>query len=157
MGWRRANMSLGSHDWRMRRARSRIQRSARRALALNRRGEVRTDGLRLRTLRNRLEIEWGARDVHPWDRDLSACDRAQLFAEQCLEDVNSVLERLFENLPEIDVIEFKVIALDSSCSILSGVVTRSAVDEADAKSAGMRLKQLGVRFRLVNWQFQPLT
>ncbi len=73
------------------------------------RGEVRSDGLSLNHLRNRLEIEWRAREIHPWDRDLPAIRVAQLFAEQCLDDANAALERLFSSLPEIAVIEFKVI------------------------------------------------
>ena len=42
------------------------------ALALNKRPrEVRRDGLSLSQFCNRLQIEWRARDVHPWDRDRS--------------------------------------------------------------------------------------
>ncbi len=149
-------MSRNGENGRERYARWRIRRRVRKALALNRRGEVRADGLLLKCFDNRLEIEWFARDVHPWDRDLPACEKARLFAEQCLEDANAAIERLFCELSEIDVIQFKVIDPKSFSSILSGIVTRNAARAADATSAGMKLKQLGVRFRLVDWHFEPL-
>src|SRR5262245_31641909 len=54
------------------------------ALALHRRGEVRSDGLTLENVRNHLEIRWRARDIHPWDRDrdLSSYERETAFAQQ---------------------------------------------------------------------------
>jgi hypothetical protein len=144
-------------EWR---SRSRIRRLRRRvieALALHKRGEVRSDGLSLSHYRNRLEIAWRARDIHPWDRDLASERAAQLFAEQCLADADAALERLFAALPEIDVIEFKVFQASSKAPILGGTVLREEVVAANALSPGMRLKQLGVSYRLRNWRFGPLT
>ena len=126
------------------------------ALALNQRGEARPDGLSLNHLQDRLQIEWRARQVHPWDRDLPAARTAQLFAEQCLDDTNAALERLFSWLLDIDVIEFKVTHPVSGDLILSGSVTRFEARTVRAHSSGMRLKQLGVSYRLRNWQFEPL-
>src|SRR5262245_45815366 len=79
------------------------------ALALHRRGEVRSDRLALETVCNRLEIRWRARDIHPWDRDLPDHERQILFADQALADTEAAIVRLFERLPEVDVIELGVL------------------------------------------------
>lgn len=117
---------------------------------------MRPDGLSLNHLRNSLEIEWRAREIHPWDRNLPAIHVAQLFAEQCLDDANAALERLFLSIPEIEVIEFKVIGPETSAPILTGSVSRREVMTVNAMSSGMRLKKLGVKYHLNNWHFEPL-
>jgi hypothetical protein len=137
-------------------ARRRIQRRVIRALALSKRREARSDGLSLSHFENRLQIEWRARQVHPWDRDLPPARVARLFAEQCLKDADAALEGLFATLPEIDVIEFKMLEPNSGASILSGTVKRTESMAIRAPSSGMRLKQLGVTYRLQNWRFEPL-
>ncbi len=137
-------------------ARRRLHRRVIRALALNKRGEARSDGLSLSHFQNRLQIEWRAREIHPWDRDLPLARVTRLFAEQCLRDADAALKRLFATLPQIDVIEFKMLDPNSGASILSGTVTRSESMNVRAASSGMRLKQLGVRYRLQNWRFEPL-
>ncbi len=134
----------------------RLRRRVIKALALNQRGEARSDGLSLNHFQDRLKIEWRAREVHPWDRDFPAVRTAQLFAEQCLDDTNAALERLFADLPEIDVVEFKVTHPISGAPILSGSVARFEARTVRAHSSAMRLKQLGVVYRLQNWQFEPL-
>jgi len=96
------------------------------ALALHRRGEVRRDGLTLIQSSHRLEIEWRARDIHPWDRGCDAAERELLFSEQSLADTDAAIARLFRKLPEIDVIAFKVLRPDSGDRILAGTVERSA-------------------------------
>lgn len=140
-------------NWRAHFAHRRLRRRVIKALALNMRGEVRPDGLSLNHLRNEIHVEWRAREIHPWDRDLSPIRIAQLFAEQCLDDANAALERLFSALPEIEVIEFKVIEPESSAPILTGSVTRREAFAVSAVSSGMRLKKLGVKY---NWHFEPL-
>jgi hypothetical protein len=135
--------------------RGRARRRALKALALNR-NEARTDGLSLTHLRNRLEIEWRARDIHPWDRGVSSSRAAQLFAEQCLRDVNAAVERLFDSFAEVDVIELKVFDPSSGAPILLGTVIRAETHKAKSPSPGMKLKQLGVNYRLNNWRFEPL-
>jgi hypothetical protein len=57
---------------------------------------------------------------------------------------------------EIDVIEFTMLEPNSGARILSGAVTRSEAMSVKAPSSGMRLKQLGVTYRLQNWRFEPL-
>ncbi len=150
-------MSGNRENWRAHYARWRFRRRVKSALALHKRGEVRPDGLVLDRLEHRLQIQWNARDVHPWDRHLPADERAHLFAEQCLEDADAAIDRLFAEFPEIDLIEFQVIDPASTCSILSGSVRRGPVELADHASAGMKLKQRGVRFRLIGWRFEPLS
>jgi hypothetical protein len=137
-------------------ARRRFRRHVLRALALNKRGEARSDGLLLNNFDNRLQIEWQAREVHPWDRDLPRSHLRQLFAEQCLRDADAALQRLFATLAEIDVIQFKMLDPDSGALILSGTVTRQESMNLRSQSSAMRLKQLGVTFRLQNWRFEPL-
>ena len=144
-------------EFRSRQGAARFRRRVVKALALHKRGEVRSDGLSLSCCRNRLEVAWHARDIHPWDRDLPPERAAQLFAEQCLEDAGAALERLFLSPPEIDVIEFKVLQKDSTKPILGGTVTRAEAKTASSSSPGMKLKQLGARYRLRNWRFEPLT
>jgi hypothetical protein len=97
-----------------------------------------------------------AREVHPWDRDLPERRIAHLFAVQCLDDTSAALERLFSELAEIDIIEFKVMHPVSNVLIVLGSVARLETRTVKANSTGMRLKQLGVTYRLRDWQFEPL-
>ena len=69
----------------------RCRRGMERALALHLRGEVRKDGLRLKKLSTRLEIEWWARDIHPWDRHEAPDQRAWLFFRQSLSDTEAAI------------------------------------------------------------------
>jgi hypothetical protein len=43
-----------------------------------------------------------------WDRDLSEQKQAEVFARQCLEDVDTAMSRLFKSIPEIDILEVVV-------------------------------------------------
>jgi hypothetical protein len=49
------------------------------ALEVNRRAGIRNDGLSLKRMRNRLEVEWQAREIHPWDQGLAPEQAAQRF------------------------------------------------------------------------------
>jgi hypothetical protein len=119
-----------------------------RALALHQRGEVRSDGLQLTSARTTLNIEWLARDIHPWDRDMSAEKAEQLFAEQCLNDTNAAIARLFTELPVLDAIELRVKRSPGQPPLLSGVVHRSSLRQTGDCSIGMRLRSLGLTFRM---------
>src|SRR5690349_9206072 len=134
----------------------RLRRRVLWALALNRVGQARTDGLSLSYLSNHLEVQWRACEVHLWERDLPPARVAQLFVEQCLDDTSAALERLFSALPEIDIIEFKVTHPASRAPIVSGSVMRLEIQNAKACSSDMRLKQLSVTYRSHDWQFEPL-
>jgi hypothetical protein len=136
----------------------RYQRSLNRALALHLRGEVRRDGLTLTRACNHLEIQWHARDIHPWDRDVQPERHALLFAEQTLADTEAVIFRLFEALPQVDVIKLGVIGLGSDPPIISGTVHRSTLSTVrrGLMSVGMRLRDLGVSYHLAGWPYESL-
>jgi hypothetical protein len=127
----------------------RYHRRIKRALGLHLRGEARRDGLTLDNVSNHLEIRWRARDIHPWDRHLAGCESDVMFAEQALDDTEAAVFRLFERLPEVDVIELSVLEPGSEILIAAGTVHRSDLDEARPHllSVGMRLREVGVRYR----------
>jgi hypothetical protein len=77
-----------------------LRRSIRKALALNR-FEVRPDGLSSEGISFRLAISWRARQIHPWDTDLTADRKALRLVEQTFCDTQSALARLFTALPEL--------------------------------------------------------
>src|ERR1700730_1751470 len=96
-------------------------RRIRKALALHLRGEARRDGLTVDKLSSHLEIRWRARDIHPWDRSLtSRYEREVMFAEQALADTETAVFRLFENLPEVAVVELSVLEPKSEILIAEG-------------------------------------
>lgn len=129
------------------------------ALALNRKKEVRPDGLGLKMFHNKLQVEWRARKVHPWDKDtgLSRRQLSQRFVRQCLDDTSNAIEQLFLRLPEVESIDFKVIDPESSAPILCGLVRREEVERVGEMPAGMKLRTLGATYRLNNSTFEPLT
>jgi hypothetical protein len=135
----------------------RYRRKIERALALYLRGEVRRDGLKLKRLSNRLEIEWWARDIHPWDRNDSPDRRAWLFFRQCLADTEAAVMRLFQALPQVDVITLTVLERNSESVIMSGTVDRCAAEPDAELSVGMRLWQRGIRYHSDGSQFEPLS
>jgi hypothetical protein len=134
----------------------RLRRKVIGALEVNRRAGVRNDGLSLKRMHNRLEVEWQARGIHPWDQGLPPEREAQKFVEQCLEDVDAALSRLFATLPDTDEIELRVLDPTSAKPIVAGTVTRAQAAAASAGSVGMKLKSLGLVYRLANWQFESL-
>jgi hypothetical protein len=143
--------------WFRRPARWWFGRRVAKALALNQRGEARPDGLALERFQNRLQIEWRARQVHPWDQGLTGSREAKLFAQQCLEDTSAAIDRLFQKLPEIESIDFTVLDPESSATIVQGAVTRTEAKIGKSPSGGMRVRNLGARYRLSNWRFEPLS
>ena len=120
-----------------------FRRKIRNALALQRRVEARSDGLELHRVSSRLEISWYARATHPWDRDASV-DSTRLI-EQCAKDAEAAISRLFQTLPEIDVIAATVLDRQSGAVIMEGTVYRSSL-EVTAASTRMRLVNWGMRF-----------
>jgi hypothetical protein len=126
------------------------------ALEVNRRAGIRNDGLSLKSMRNRLEVEWQAREIHPWDQGLPPGQTAQQFVQQCLEDVDAAISRLFATLPDTDEIVLRVLDPTSGNPIVAGTVTRTEAAGASAGSVEMKLKSLGLVFRLANWQFESL-
>ena len=133
-----------------------IKRRVNRALALPLRGGVANDILMLKQLFVHLRVEWFARDVHPWDRDLSKERQAELFTQQCLEDVDSAIPRLFKELPEIDEIEIRVLDRESNAQIITGVINRENARASAGLSLGMRLNALGINYRRCNLRLEPI-
>jgi len=127
----------------------RYHRCIKQALALHLRGEVRRDGLMVDNVSSHLEIKWRARDIHPWDRHLSRYETELMFAEQALADTEAAVFRLFERLPQIDVIELSVLEPKSETRIATGTVHRSDLNAARPHllSVGIRLREVGITYR----------
>lgn len=117
----------------------RYHRCIRQALALHLRGEARRDGLTVDNVSSRLDIRWRARDIHPWDRHRARYEREVIFAE---------VVRLFERLPQIDVIDLSVVEPASETLIAAGTVHRSDLSAPRPRlsSVGMRLREVGIRY-----------
>src|ERR1700733_8305740 len=136
----------------------RYRRDIDRALALHLRGEFRRDCLNPINLTTRLQIEWRARDIHPWDRGiLSPGQRAEAFVEQSLADTEAAIQRLFEALPQVDVIAVRVLDRTSDSVIISGTVSRLRASARDENlSVGMQLLYLGLSYHSAGSLFEPL-
>ena len=137
-----------------------LQRLVVKALKLKPRGGVANDVLVLNKVSGQLHLEWRARDVHPWDRDLPPGRQAELFLEQALQDTDAAILRLFQTLPEIDQIEIRVLdAYDSTKVILEGTVAREEALATDTSgSLRLRLRMLGVQYgRIVGDHLEPLS
>ncbi len=133
-----------------------ITRRVAHALALTPRGGVKNDVLDLDRLALKVSVEWFARDVHPWDLDLPERRKAELFAQQCLEDVDAAIPRLFKELPEIEVLEIGVLERGSRARIIAGVVRRSDLAAQVGSSLGMRLKTIGIDYRCPDLRLEPI-
>src|SRR5262249_47284376 len=118
-----------------------------RALALYQRGEARSDGLQLTSATTTLRIEWVARSVHPWDRDLPVDKSERLFTHQCLDDTHAALARLFADIPVLDTIEVRVSRNVLHPPILLGTVERESFRSNDYSSIAMKLRAMGLSFR----------
>jgi hypothetical protein len=129
----------------------------RRALALHRRGEVRTDGLELTAVRTTMRVEWVAREIHPWDRNIRRERRERFFTQQCLDDTAAAIGRLFEKMPDLNTLEIRVLREASGPLLLAGVVNRDQIKPVANLAPGMKLKTLGIRFQIFNWQLEPLS
>jgi hypothetical protein len=129
---------------------SRERKSIQGALDLRHLGDGRRDGLTLIQARQSLEIEWRARDVHPWDSGCGSAKRELLFTEQSFADTEAALSRLFEKLPAIDVIAFKVMHPESDECLFDGKAERpSQVFRMPGVSARTRLWRKGVTITMV--------
>ena len=126
------------------------------ALALQLRGEVRRDGLKLRSLSTRLEVEWYAREIHPWDRDDPPEKSSARFVRDSLADTEAAIGRLFDILPEVDIIRVTVREPASNSVIMAGDVCRCAPEPDARLSVGMRLWKRGIRYHSDGLCFEPL-
>jgi hypothetical protein len=92
-------------------------------------------------------VEWWARDVHPWDRDLPVDQQDERFLEQCRRDTVVAVQRIFDRLAEVDEIAIRVVAPHAAGkTILAGTVSRHDVKEVIRHpSPGMSLMLMGIR------------
>jgi hypothetical protein len=128
-----------------------------RVLARIGRGDVRGDGLRLNKVCNRMVIQWRARNIHPWDRSLPIEGRAAALAEQTLADTETAISKLFEALPQVDVIDLTVLGPESETTMMAGTVHRSVLTGSRRLlSVRMRLRELGVDYRLASSRFSEV-
>jgi hypothetical protein len=144
--------------WTELRERRRLRHRVLKTLKLGSRGAECETGLPLRRLSTRLEVEWYARDVHPWDRDLPQEQRTKRFVEESLKDTVAAIWRMFDHLPEIDTIDLRVLEPNHPHKpLFAGTVCRDDVNAAGScLSPAMSLKALGVRFRLADGCLEPL-
>src|SRR5271163_1017765 len=134
------------------RRRLRLRESVTKALALHSRGEARMDDPILMDLTVKMQMRWRARELHPWDRDLSPARAARKLAQQTLSDTEAALERLFEACPDVDVIELSVIEPnpDGNRRVIFGTVRRDEFAQWHPLSTDMRLRLVGLHYRLVD-------
>jgi hypothetical protein len=134
------------------------KRSIDHALALDLRGGARRDGLTPISVATHLEIEWRARDIHPWDHDLlSVSERTATFVDQALHDTEAAICRLFTTLPPLEVIKVRVRDRTSDNVILSGSVSRPDFLARDERlSIGMQLLYMGVMHHFEASLLEPL-
>ena len=139
-------------------AASPLRRLVRKALALTPRGFVSQDVLVLCDFSAQLRVEWRTRDIHPWDGSLPVDRRSELFRDQAFRDTDAAIVRLFRILPDIDAIEVRVLApRPPNRTILAGAVARLDAHAARSHtSPGMRLRLMGVRWRLEGGRLAPL-
>src|SRR5713101_639401 len=52
-----------------------------------------------------LEVEWIAREVHPWDRNRTPTSVQRLYTLPCLEDAHTAIERLFDEIPDGETLQ----------------------------------------------------
>jgi hypothetical protein len=140
------------HKWRGRWERRRLRNRVIKALTLAPRGAVRDDGPRVREMSLALRLEWHARDIHPWDCDLPADRRAELFTEELMAETIVAIRQAFERLAEVDVIEIRVLAPNEpGKTVMAGTVCRDDLIAARAcPSPAMSLKLLGIQYRLAD-------
>src|SRR5215831_10427610 len=103
--------------------------------------------LQICRITGQLDVEWRARDLDPWDRDLPLERRSDLFQTQTIMDTDNAVARLFSLVPEVDTITIQVRSPQSDGStILAGTISRTSHAACRAvPSPRMRLKMMGIR------------
>ena len=111
------------------------------------RGGVANDTSVLREMSLSLTVEWYARDLHPWDRDLPIERRAELFTAELMADTVAAIRQIFESLAEIDAIQIRVLEpAEPHKTVLAGTVCRDDLNATrDCPSPAMSLKLLGLQ------------
>jgi hypothetical protein len=129
------------------------------ALGIGRRPAESSGVATLNQVSTHLEIEWYARDVHPWDRDLPDKRKAVLFAEASLAQTATAIRRAFERFPEVSSLSIRVLAPRKPHGLLfSGSVLRRDLEGVPGHlSPAMTLKLLGIDYQLIDGVLEPLT
>ncbi len=126
------------------------------ALALRPRAAMRSDRLELTAIKTTMRLEWVARDIHPWDRWTQQPQAERLFARQCLADAEAAIMRLFDQMPEVDEIDLSVLRRPTEPPLLTGIVNRRDLELSRRGSPAMKLKTLGLKFRMYDSRLEPL-
>jgi hypothetical protein len=119
-------------------------------MALHWRGEARCDGLRLTAARTVLQLEWLARDLHPWDRDLPRVRAHLEFSAQCFDDTEAAITRLFNEIPVLDAIEVCIRREAAQSPLLTGTVEREDFERIERAPAALKLRRVGLKFCMSN-------
>jgi hypothetical protein len=143
---RRLLLSATVSDWRRKRAQQQLQKRLMRALKLVPRGGGANDGLLLKNVVASLAIEWHARDVHPWDRDLSPERQSEQSNEILLNDTLAAIHHIFAYCPETDSLDVRVLTPRAPYDVLlTGNVLRTDLNNVlPYASLVMRLRMLGI-------------
>jgi hypothetical protein len=139
--------------------RRRFWRRLTRALKLRPRAGEWTVRRSLGKVSARLEIEWYAPDVHPWDGDLPAERKARLFAEESLTHTVDAIRRAFDRFPEVDTLGIRVLGPHKPhAALFAGTVSRENLKQcAPTLSPAMTLKLLDIQYRMVDGQLMPMS
>jgi hypothetical protein len=70
--------------------------------------------------------------------------------------LDTAVPLLFEQLPEIDVLEIGVLERGSKTRIIAGIIHRSDLATQVGSSLGMRLKTIGINYRCTDLRFEPI-
>lgn len=145
-GIRWLSSCFASERWRER-ERQCLRTRVARALKPAARGGVLNDVLSLKAVSACVTVEWYARDVHPWDRDLPAESQAELLLDTARIDTLAAIRALFGTLPEVSEMRIRVIEPHAPHQALfDGTVLREDADDVPTSvSPAMQLNILGIR------------
>lgn len=135
-----------------------FERQVARAIRLQPRGGIRNDGtLPIETVSARIKIVCRARPLHPWDENQPAETQRELFARQCLQDVDNAVTSVFQRLRGVEEIDMTVLAPDGGSKIIAGIISRPENPSGqNVISPGMRLLLQGLKYRLNDCRFEPI-
>src|ERR1700730_2694428 len=138
--------------WRAEWERSRLRNRVIKALTIAPRGGVARDGSLFREMSLSLKVEWWARDLHPWDRDLSVERREERFTAELIADTVVAIRQIFERLTEIDAIQIRVLDPNEPHeTVLAGTVSRDDLNATrGCPSPAMSLKLMGVQHPMID-------
>ncbi len=129
-----------------------------RALGISGRAGGAGTSVSLASLSTHLDVEWYARDIHPWDRDLPIERKAVLFAKGSLAHTVTAIRRAFERFPEVESVQIRVLDPRKPHGLLfAGSVFRGDLASVPQNlSPAMTLKLLGIAYRLIDGVLEPL-